>query len=363
MMYSKTADEIIRELNSLIVQAKETAAFTRKNKEAEPEAAAFYAQFWEFTADRAEAMADSLTEALNRITAITQRPDEISARFMIMKAIEYAAFQSSMTAFQTGLMISRAKPGHREAFQPICRKYKLLSQNARIKADKIAEFFRELSALIFQNMRKDAEQKIEKAVEKGKAAAKFLLDHPDLPYTYIADGLMEIADELSSTVLEELTVCRLEDYLFRLDMIAYAADMDVFRAPSHKPLFDGILDFKEQLSEAAEFFQNLSEDMADMNRTAEPEKTLLFQGNILLFYLKGEIKKLGDTHLKESQKASFDAICQKLDTTIHPAHQMTSDKLRKILREVYEEMTAEAGKLGVYGAPVQFITEELLQVL
>ena len=54
MMYSKSADEMVRELNRLIVEAKETAADTRKYKGADGEAAAVYAQVWEFAARRAE---------------------------------------------------------------------------------------------------------------------------------------------------------------------------------------------------------------------------------------------------------------------------------------------------------------------
>ena len=57
MSNSKTTDEIIRELNSLIVQAKETAADTRKQKGVAGDAATVYAQVWEFASGRAEKMA------------------------------------------------------------------------------------------------------------------------------------------------------------------------------------------------------------------------------------------------------------------------------------------------------------------
>ena len=366
MLYSKTTDEMIKELNGLIVQAKETAAYTRKYVETVQEATEWYRQFGDFIAARTDAMADELTETLNRITPIAQHPDEISARFVILKAIEDIAFGSYVTAFQTRLTVMRAKPEHRAAFEPMCDKYDALSQNARIKADRIAEFFQELASLIFQDMREHAEEKLQKAVEKGRAAASSLLADPAYPYAYIAEGLMTIADELSSMSLEEVTVSVLEDYLFRLNMIGFAADMDAMRMPSHRELFEGISDFRETISKAAAFFQGLSEEIVQTPAITEkiPAGEPAFQGNVLLFYLKGEIQKLG-SHLNESQKTVFDSVCEKLQTAINltltcdEADEAAIEDITKIFSEIYEEMTVEAEKLGMYGNPVQFIADEI----
>lgn len=101
MMNSKTTDEMIRERNSLIVQAKETVTDTRKQKGVAADAAAIYAQVLEFGSARAEKM-----------------------------------------------------PEYRVAFQPLFQKYDCLAQNAQIKSGKIVDFLNELSALIFQDMRK-----------------------------------------------------------------------------------------------------------------------------------------------------------------------------------------------------------------
>ena len=38
-------------------------------------------------------------------------------------------------------------------------------------------------------------------------------------------------------------------------------------------------------------------------------RNIAFQGNILLFYLKGEIQKLGGRILKEDQEAALNAVC------------------------------------------------------
>ncbi|MDE7298884.1 MAG: helix-turn-helix transcriptional regulator, partial [Lachnospiraceae bacterium] len=372
MLYSKTTGEIIRELNSLIAEAEETAADTRKNAGAIPEAAEFYSRFWDFIAARTEAMAGELRNALERIAVIAERPDEISARFRIIKAIEDTAFQASITDFEARLMISRAKPEHRATFEAICGRYDILAGNARMKSGRIAEFLQELSALIFRDMRKNAEQSIRKAAEAGRSAAESISGGPDFPYAYIADELRAISNALSSTPLEEITVSCLEEYLLRLDIIAFAADMDALRAPAHKPVLDSIAEFKKQLAATVELFALLSENIAPL--PAEPEKEhgiertaekkygdLVFQERILLFSLRGELQKLGD-RLSEDQKAAFDTVCGRLNTAIHLAQHpedTASGEIAGILQETCQKMAGLAEELGIYGAPIQFIAEEL----
>ena len=364
MLYSKTTDEIIRELNHWIVQSKETAAYTRKYVETASKAAEFYLQFGNYIAARADHMADELTKTLDRVTSITQHPDEISVRFVILKALEDATFQSRITAFQARLMISRTQPEYREVFEPICAKYDTLAQNAQIKADRIAGFFSELSSQIFCDMREQAKEKLQKAVEQGKIAVDRLMNDSNLPYTYIADGITAIINELSMIPLEEVTVSLLEDYLLRLDVIVAAADMDVLRMPSHKELFYGISDFREQISEAAIFFQSLWEDV--IQTSGKPEKSsiidLAFHGSLLMFFLKGEIQKL-EPHLNQSQKTAFDAICENMEAVVHQAYCEADDidvkEIAQSFKDTYEKLTAEAERLGIYGGPVQFIANEI----
>ena len=364
MLHSKTTDEIIRELNNWIVQSKETAAYTRKYVETAPEAAEFYLQFGNYIAARADHMADELTKTLDRVTSITQHPDAISVRFVILKALEDAAFQSRITAFQARLMISRAQLEDRATFETICAKYDILAQNAQIKADRIAGFFSELCSQIFNDMREQAKEKLQKAVEQGKIAADRLLNDSSLPYTYIADGITAIINELSLMPLEEVTFSLLEDYLLRLDVIVAAADMDVLRMPSHKVLFSGISDFREQISEAAIFFQSLWDDV--VQASGKPEKSsanaLAFQGTLLLFFLKGEIQKL-ESHLNHNQKAIFDAICENMGAAVRQPYCESNDtdgkEIAQSFQDTYEKLTAEAEKLGIYGDAIQFIADEI----
>ena len=384
MMYSKNAEGMVRELNSLIVQAKETAAESRKYKGADGEAAAVYAQVWEFAARRAERIAGQLEEVLKRVASVTQNPDEISTRFLIVKAVEDAAFEASVTAFQVGLMIARALPEYRTAFEPLCARYDSLAQNARVKSGKIAGFLSELWGLILQDMRKDAEQKIGDAVEAGLAAAGELSD-PALPYGYIADGVRGIAQALGASKLEEVTVYGLEDALFRLDTILFAADMDMLRAPQHRQLFDGISEFREKLGVVVEFFRNLSggaagafgetagafrnaEKGSERKRTAgKMYSDLAAQEEILLFYLKGEIQKLGDARLEEGQKAALNDAWGRMDRAVKMARSTTDGEAGKeiaeLLRGAYEEMSVVAEGLGAYGGAVRYLAEEVRKPL
>lgn len=370
MLYSKTTDEIIRELNSLIIQAKRTADDTRENMGINLEAAAFYNPFWEFIAARAENMADSLAEALNRITSIPQRPDEISARFLILKSIEDAVFQSHITVFQINLTLARAKPEHRAAFETISSQYAALAQSAQIKVGKIAEFFHELSITIFQDMRKTASELLREAAEKGNLAVEGLSDS-NLPYTYIADEVKLIAKELASLPLEDVAASHLEDFIFRLDIILFAAEADALRAPAHRKLFEGISAFKRKIQEAAEFFQSLPNNTIQAlteEKNSPPERSsskklmdMAFQWNILLFYLRGEIQKLGKL-LDEQQKVLLEAACKYLDNAIHLAQSKdiaAAEGIIELVQEVFERLMAESEKLGIYGAPIQFIASEI----
>lgn len=376
-MNSKITNEMIRELNSLIVQAKETAADTRKQKGVAADVAAIYAQVWEVASERAENMAEELKKVLERVTSVTQDTDEIFARFLIVKAVEDAAFEVGVTAFQVGLMIARAMPEHRVVFQPLCEEYNCLAQTARIRSGKIVDFLNELTVLICQDMRKNAECKVQDAVEAGMVAARSLSEQGP-SYGYIADGVREIAEELDSLALEEVTAYFLEDTVFRMETILFAADMDILRAPQHRQLFDSILNFKEKLGEAAEFFWNLSGNVtgtimdvkkdSEMKRVAEKMYSdLALQESILLFYLKGEIQKLGNAHLDEGQKEVLNAVCSKIDRMIRMARNVSNgsagSEIKKILCEVYEEMMAVAEKLDVYGGAIRYLAQEMQKPL
>lgn len=263
MSMLNSVNEMIRELNGLIVQAKETAAYTQKH--ASLEGITAYSPFWNYIASRTEAMADELSDTLERITSLSQKPDEISARFMIVKAIDDSVFWYGLMSFQSGLTVSRAQPEHRSLLEPICGRYEKLAKDAKIRADKIVGFLNELSSLIFQDMRENACQRLQETIRSGKNTAEILSADAGLPYAYITDEIRNVVQELSDVPFPEITSRFLEDCLFRLDIIAFAADLEVWRCPSHQQLLGSIREFKDRLQETVEFFRSLP---ADIRRNA-----------------------------------------------------------------------------------------------
>ncbi|MDE6639544.1 MAG: helix-turn-helix transcriptional regulator [Acetatifactor sp.] len=372
MMYSKTTDEIIRELNSLIVEARETADHTRKHVGAMPEAKTFYEPVWNYAADRTEEMAGQMTELLERVGNIAGCPDGISARFLIVSAIENAAFVFSLTAFQTGLTMARAMPEHREAYEQMTGKYRQLARHARLKAEKIADFLSELAALIFQDMRKNAQERMREMQEAGRAAAE-KLSNPALPYLYIVEEILGMTEKLSALSPEKVTVYELENMLFRLETVSFAAESDILRDPSHRELFAGISHFENCLKEALEFFRDLPEGAMGTYGKSEKEpvlarnpgkkyEDLAVQEEILLFYLKGEIQKLEAAHLGEEQTDALRKVCDELAGVAkacgHAADGGEED-IPGSLRKVYDEMMVQAAQLGVYGGAIRYIAEEV----
>ena len=97
--------------------------------------------------------------------------------------------------------------------------------------------------------------------------------------------------------------------------------------------------------------------------SAKRYQDMAFQGNVLLFYLKGEIQKLS-SRLTPEQRASFEDICQRTVAAIKMAQraQTAEDGQAAInaLRNVHLDLTAEADKLGIYGDAVRFIGQNLL---
>ncbi len=364
-------DDIIRELNSLTAESWETAAQTRKQKQKKKGMEA-YEPFLDFAADRAEKTARQIASVLERVSSIPKQPDAISACFLVMKTLEDTACEASILAFQTNLTIARALPEHQSAFRPLCDRYKSLAEHARMKTEKIAAFFRNLSSLIFQDMRQNAQQKLQKCVEAGQSAADMLSD-PALPYSYMAEGIQELTKKLFSLPLEAVTVCLLEDMIFHLETISMAAEVDTWREPAHKTLFDGISDFKAHLEEAAELFRNLPGDTQQVIKeseectvltqtTAKMYRDLAIQEGTLLFYLKGEIQKLGDSRLNTEQKAAFEAICHKMTEAVRLAEHWTgetdSKMVETLLQQACAEMLSESEKLGVCGGAIRYIAEE-----
>ncbi|MCH5260788.1 MAG: hypothetical protein J1F18_13585 [Lachnospiraceae bacterium] len=90
---------------------------------------------------------------------------------------------------------------------------------------------------------------------------------------------------------------------------------------------------------------------------------MAMQEGVALFYLKGEVQKLGNEHLDENQKIAFSAICRKIDSAIKmsqvPINEEDKDKIAELLCEAYDELTKEAKRLTPYGGAIQYLAEKV----
>lgn len=386
MLYSKSTDEMICELNGLIVEARETAAFIRKNKDNDSQASACYLDFWEYIANQTDKMAETLTEALkpiaetancpDKVTAVI-KTDEITARFIIIKNIDKAVFQLNTIDFQTGLTISRAKPEHRNKLNNIGSRLTALSHKASITYAKMTVFLGELSKMIFEDMKNTARESIDRAVQKGREAAT-ALSHTPASYSYIKEGVEEIVNELDFLPIENVSADFFNSIIDRLNIIDFSAEMDILRNPSDKHLLKGIGEFKEQLMQTADFFDALTEEI--INSFDSGKKAFISRSErkkygdtalkekILLFYLKGEAQKL-DKLMTNEQKAAFNKIFEDMNIAVRLANYSKysgSDSLlnvekeiAKYMEKVYSQLTAIKTDLGDYGSAVGFLAEEV----
>jgi AraC family transcriptional regulator len=176
MTYSKTTNEIIRELNDFIVRAKETAGSARKEK------SPGYEDFWSVIAGTTDGLANRVQSALGRITAIAENPDEITNRFSILRVLTDNAFESNLLAFNVGLMVSRMQPEHAVPQNSMYKKYYSLAAAAQLKASRITDFFNELSALISEDIKKSYNEKIIQVVEVAKPAIASVVGYENIKF-------------------------------------------------------------------------------------------------------------------------------------------------------------------------------------
>ncbi len=321
MTYSKTTDEIIRGLNDFVVRAKELALAARKVD------SKWFSLFWAVVADDTDQFADRTKEVIRRVSTIAEHPDEITNRFAILKAMENIAFEMNVMAMHVGLSAVARAGEHAEENRPLCEKYKELAYASSMKAEDAARFLNELSSLIFEDMRKTAAQKIADAVQSGKAAVEAIDG-----YGYIAGELKYMLNELSAKPVEEITVSMLEDMHFKLRIIMFDIKVEVLRSGGKlETMFAGVGMFMDKLKEAAEFFDMLvlPEPAPVIERShGKHFEDVAFQNNVLLFYSRAEVYKMG-SHIDEQQRNAFSAICDNVNELILFAHAASDESAYK----------------------------------
>ena len=378
VQYSKNTDGIIREINDLIAKTKSLADSVRKFESEDYEKFPNLKEYVYSIADETDSYADRAEAVLDRVVSIARRPDEITGRFSILKALEDIAFDTNVMALHFYVNLVGRMDKDKKSYLPLAERYRELARSAVMKAGKVAEFLGELASLIIGDMRKGAEEKIRAAIKDGSAANDALKDYA----FYIKDELALLVGGLASTPIDKVTVSMLEDCLFKLRIIMLAAKVDMMRQPDTKPMFAGMDAFRDSLADAIEFCQAIiGPDIADADADAAAAAVgaaagrsarkrlsdIALQCNIMRFYTKGEIEKMGGLLetggiLDDAQKDAFKAIDKDIDDFIQYAHSITdepdflhiADKVLKIA----DDMDAEAKKLGKHGGAIEILAAE-----
>jgi len=169
MSYSKTTDEIVRDLNHFIAQARAWADSARAKKHNNT----FQETVWNSFAEDTDAMADRVEKVIRRVSSIADNPDEITSRFALVKIVDDVAFETNIRTLNMYLcVIGREPEEHHAENMPYCEKYRYLAHLGAEASKKMNTFLNELAALIFDDMRKTAEEKINMPSKKARRQTK-----------------------------------------------------------------------------------------------------------------------------------------------------------------------------------------------
>ena len=363
MTYSRTTNEVLRELNDLIVSAKETAELARRCD------LPWYKDLWNSIADHTDVHVEKLKNELERVASIAEHPDEISIRFNIIKAIDDIAFLTQALSFSAGLTIARAKPEDNEIMQPLCKAYKELAMVCALKSQKVSGFLSELSSMIFEDMRITVAKKVKDATQIANDAADKING-----YNYIKNAIEEIATVLNTT---PITIKMLEDERSKIEIITFAIFTDILRSGGRdREMFDGVDALKSILDDAIGFIKSLpltEPETLTPNTVKKAFEDISFQASFLLFYLHGEVEKLSKVQLDNASLldddhiVAFTAVFNRINHLIQFAHDSDGEtafnKIEEILIAIHSDILSAATALNEYGGVIRFIAESFTDMI
>jgi len=359
MEYTKTTDAVIREINEWITQAKDLAIEMRRENKDDPNL------FWQRVADQTEIFAENLPAVFEKVNTIARNPDEITDGMEIVKFIDDNAFVAHSTAFQIALM--EARWSDREKSISFAEKYREFAWFGVEKAKKITEFFRELLLLVIDDMRKTAVNMINDAVVKGKIAADNVPDD----FMYIKDEITQLVDQLSATPIESITALQVDDSCFKTKLIAITSKLNI--DSSNKEFFESMQDFSGALNDAAGFCGTIVKPFDDPSpgvNTIKVMQDIVYMGNVLFFYTKGEMEYLSNGPGRaayEENKTVIKEIEAKIKDYIKFALKYERDEkevsaflvIAGKLREIIAGLNKITDGLGVHGGALKLIVNEL----
>lgn len=361
MLYSKTTNEIIRELNDFVVKAKDTAEITRKEGALSSLSQPFNKNFWDSMADWADNLSQRIKVMLERINDINECPDEITNRFNILKTIDDTAFALNMIGLQAAVMAARSEPDEQSTLKTFSERYRDLAMVLVQKLPLLKKFFSDLAELILDDMHKNAVDKMDTAVRRAKVAADMIQG-----YDYLKNEISHMADDLAAESVGEIAIHKLSDHLFELSVLQFSIDAEIIRSGGKDmAMFNGILSLRQSLDEALSFMQTLpapeKEEPSD-NIAIKVLDDITFQLNILLLYVLGESERLYPSTNNE-QKAALNGIDKKVKSFKQIANQSMDKKsfkdIAEIVHEIVIDITSIADSLNNRGGVFRFLCNEV----
>lgn len=418
VMMSKNTNKIIALLSDFVAQADKLGNSTTTT------AVANELSVFKIIADQTLILSSQIKREIAYITNLCSDNSEsftpINSLFQVIKAIEDVAFRSNILALNAELQVARTAPPKAEAVASISGSYLELARTGSTIASEVVTLFGELSALIQEDIKSQANIEVQKITDTLEQIAKkavsvktFLHDEseksggPGRSFVviarelgYIADSILELAN--SSTIAINATkaeldswansakrkLSSLEDLEFRMDILTFYSQLEMPRIPDQK----GLNDATNQLVRLTDYLyashQTCADSISELERLlpllAEKQpvitvrtnekmlKDFLFQGCILSFYLKTEFAKFGhreDVVSNEFSKDfeqtvndiadSLDKIRSAIDTSNESASKKTLQSAFKKLCDYTSDIMKAGEQMGNKGGAVICLASEL----
>jgi hypothetical protein len=346
MPYSKAVEDIIRDINIFVVDAKRIAKEARQCKVQN------MIPFWNLIADKTESLSDKIAKTVARIANLSKHHDEISNCFSIIQALEDIAYELNLIVLDTNLTVARNTRNGISQQESILSQYRELAKSSSVSTQNIVDFMKDLVKLIMSDLHRVAKEKIDFAIAVGKRTTAKIEG-----YEYIKSEIASIT--LALEIISPINITRtlIDDHLFRLHIISFAAETDLWQNPSDKAMFEGIDSFEDALSDVHEFFDSIlgGEQVPETEQNEESfVSDVIYQVTTLRFYLCREIEKLtlSDMNLKSDE----------LSKLIDMLREMTSISELPVLLDAIISIEASlnnaANSLNENGGAIKVLSDE-----
>ena len=359
MKYAETTEAIAKEISEWISQATDLAGQIRQTNRHGMDL------FWNGVADQTKNLASISLTMLDKISLITQNPDEISNGIDIIKSIDDVIFAVHCIAFQIEMM--EVKMPEQDADKLFTERFRSLAWSGIEKNKKISEFLRELSLLILRDMRKTVGELIQDIAEKGKIAADGIPEN----LMYIKDEIIQLADVLSTAPIELVTMQMLDDSCFKMKLIAITAKLNIDAADSE--IFENMQNFLDALNAAAYFCGTMvkpATDPSPLLHNIKVMQDIVYMENVLFFYAIGELECLSKDLVESDNQAHKEELI-KLKTAINDFRKTTFyaerdeceisvfQNVAKRTNEIVSHLCNVSNMFGMRGAALKVIADEL----